>query len=784
MPVFEAHITGRVQGVGFRPYIYREAQTKKLKGWVCNDVDGVHLRFQASSTADAHKIIRSILKNPPTLANINHVTITKEQEENFDAFQITLSQQSEKLTQSPSPDFAICQECTDEMLDPKNRRYQYPFITCTNCGPRLSIMKRIPYDREFTSMEDFKQCPSCHSEYWNPLHRRFFSQTNSCEDCGIKMTLFSSEKKKISLDTEIILTKIKQILESGSILAIKGIGGFLLMADATNSKALHILRKRKNRPTKPFALMYPDISRLKEDLVINERQTVLLKSSVSPIVLLALKESVNYEIKLHQIAPGLDKLGVMLPYTGLFQLIFKHFRKPLIATSANVTNEPIVFDDTEALEKLSSIADFILIHNRPILFPQDDSVFNSCGAHKEIIIRRSRGLAPSFETDWDIHIDKTVFAFGAQLKSSFAISHFNKLYVSQYLGNQAYFETQERFEKISKQFLGVLEAKPKHILIDSHPDYISARLGSQWASELGVPLTKVFHHKAHFAAVLAENKISRDEKVLGVVWDGTGYGEDKQIWGGEFFGMENKQISRLSYFKYYDSLLGDQMAKLPALAALSLVNDSKSINRWVKPNFTKEKWPVYKQIKLRSNTLKTSSVGRLFDGVSSLLGFNQTNSYEGESAMYLEVQARKWFRKYGNPQDYYLRQWKGNGPVPTQQLTEDIVRDLDLGLAKDHIAAKFHLSLVKLIEKIAIKHRFEQIAFSGGVFQNSLLIDMLICQLSPNFKLLFHKELSPNDECISYGQISYAYYYGKSESKTEKLNHSQKSKSYVLSHTR
>lgn len=755
MPTFHIHIRGQVQGVGFRPYVFRLAEQFELTGWVNNAPDGVHVVFNAN-TEKATQFYEHLLRETPVLSRVVAHEMQEISHQDFNSFQIVASEEQTHADLLLTPDFALCEDCRHELHEQTNRRLEYPFITCTNCGPRFSIVQKLPYDRERTTMHYFVMCPTCQAEYDNVHDRRYFSQTNSCPVCGISLQLYDA-------DGNILLNPLQtaiELLQNGKIGAVKGIGGYLLMCDATNAEAIWRLRERKHRPTKPLALLYPDVKTLEYDVELRESEKELLQSPAAPIVLLHLKDQISSSIQTELIAPGLRQIGAMLPYTPLFDLIINAMGKPLVATSGNVSGSPVIYEDAKALEELLKIADFILANNRDIVLPQDDSVVRiSSQARQPIVIRRSRGLAPSLlnETITKRFSQQapSILAMGANLKSTFALSHRSNVYVSQFLGDLDSFESQQSFEHTLQHFLQLFDSQPQRVIVDKHPGYFSTQLGEQLATEWGVPVSKVQHHKAHALAVLGENNLlDSEEPILNVIWDGTGYGDDGQVWGGEFFYYNNHNFSRNYYFDYFPFILGDKMPREPRVSALCLTHGLPDTTNFIASKFSETEWNLYQKILHQHKGLRTSSVGRIFDGVASLLGLADTVSYEGEAAMRLEALAKSWFRYNDlNLNESYITKWGNDHVIPTQVLIQAILVDLQKGLAKDYIAAKFHTSLVTIIKNVARQTGCQRLAFSGGVFQNELLIDLIISNLSKEFELFFHQQLSPNDECVSFGQL-------------------------------
>ena len=757
MQTWHIHIQGQVQGVGFRPYVYWLAQKYKRHGWVNNNIDGVHIEFNAIEKT-AKEFYLQLIKNAPALAKITQHQLAISTPKVFDDFQIIHSDLSGAANLLVTPDFGLCPCCQTDISTDENKRYNYSFTTCTNCGPRYSIIKALPYDRERTTMDTFSMCENCQAEYDNPINRRYFSQTNSCATCGILMTLFDSKQQSITTLSAEVIELVCSYWKSGKIVGVKGIGGYLLTCDASNDSAVQLLRKRKHRLNKPFALMYPNIDVVKKDLVVNDLEEKELRSPVAPIVLLGMKEGRD-TFNDSPVAPSLKQVGVLLPYTPLFALLLQKFQEPIVATSGNINNAPIIFDDKKAVNELTQIADFVVTNNRLIVVPQDDSVIKfSTFKNQKIIIRRSRGLAPTYinaKLKLSNKSNKNIFATGAMLKSTFSFLHQNNTYISQYLGDLGHFDTEENYKHTVQHFLNLFKSKPEIILTDKHPEYPATLFGEKLSKSLAIPIEKIQHHIAHFGAVIGENNlINSKEPILGVIWDGTGLGNDNQIWGGEFLKYEKYDFIRCCHFDYFDFILGDKMPKEPRISALSACWEVKGMEFFLKEKFTQTEWQIYTKILSKVNPLKTSSVGRIFDGVAALLGIMDKQTYEGEAAMQLEQLATEYFKQHGlNFSSSYFSEGMNYYQIPTQSLMTNIIMDLQKGKAKDFIAAKFHYSLMKLVQIIANNLDVKQIAFSGGVFQNGLLVDLMQQHLAEDFDLYFHQQLSPNDENISFGQL-------------------------------
>ena len=752
MSTYHIHIKGQIQGVGFRPFIHHLAEKHTLNGTVANSTDGVHIFINATESS-LNQFTAEIKSNSPPQANIISIRISKVDNLTFNDFRIVDSIYKKVKNQYISPDFGICEECKNDLFNPSDRRYHYPFITCTHCGPRLSIMTNLPYDRSLTTMTKFRLCNNCSNEYNDVKDRRYYSQTDSCHECGVILT---SETIKGDSTQQKIATTVS-LLKAGYIVGVKNTGGYLLMCDATNPGAVTMLRHRKQRPDKPFALLYPDIAILEKDVCISHNAFEELNGIVFPIVLCPIKNPIYHQLCIELIAPGLNQIGAMLPGSPLLSLISSGFNGPLIATSGNISGSPILYEDDQAAILLSPITDHLLSNNREIMVPQDDSVIKfSTYPDTRIIIRRSRGLAPTY---WPVSsVNSTpILALGADMKSAFAIANGENIYISQYLGDLTSFDTQHQYNKVLRHYLELTAINPEIILYDLHPDYHSSSMKEIFpeAQKIGVQ-----HHEAHFMAGMFEHHIpEKNEPVLGVIWDGVGYGTDGNIWGGEFFSYENGIIERISFFEYFDYFLGDKMSLEPRLAAFSLCKNVENAESILKTKFTDTEWNLYTRLLAKHSGPNTSSMGRIFDGVASLLGLGDKNTYEGEAALYLEQLATEFIDSYGiHFSEYYDVTVSLDTCIETTILVRNILIDLENGIDRSKIAAKFHRSLIDIIVKIAVKYGFKHLVFSGGVFQNALLVDMIQYHLQDNFTLYFHKQVSPNDENIALGQLAWYWH--------------------------
>ena len=750
------------------------ARRHGLKGWVRNSSAGLEVRFNASEP-EAAAFHDEIVQDAPLHAIISGSTICRVNDEVFSSFGIRHSAGERDPEVLMPPDVALCVSCRADMDDPGNRRYRYPFATCLHCGPRYSIIRSLPYDRAGTTMDELDTCPDCVVEYNRPGDRRQHSQTNSCSNCAIPMHAYGPEGLIPGLNSEQIIGLMADTIDRGEIIALKGIGGYLLLADATNRDAIITLRNRKKRPNKPFALMYPDAGTARLDARLGPQEEQALLGAEAPVVLCQTVESPATGIHPDLIAPGLDTLGILMPYNPLFYLLMKQVDKPLIATSANITGSPIIYRDDDAVRNLKNLADLIITYDREITTPQDDSVVRFTPGGQRIILRRSRGMAPCyypnpFLNEPDIANEIThgangdLLATGADLKSSFAVTSGKNLFVSQYLGNQESYDSQCAFRHTLAHIGELYRFRPVKIITDAHPGYFVTSLAGEMAARLHIRPEKIQHHEAHFAAVLAENGLLMgNETVLGFIWDGTGYGSDGHIWGGEILLKTPAGFDRIAHLDYFPVLSGDRMSREPRLSALSLLRDIPEARSRLHRLFNKTEWEYYNRVLENSsgpqdvtssaagNGLMTSSMGRLFDGIASLLGICDHNTYEGEAAGRLEALARRHENRNG---EYYPLTVR-DGIIRWKPVVEGLLTDLDNGADTALIAAKVFRGLSRLTVELSRQTEIRKLAFSGGVFQNALLNGFIQEEKSGDVELFFHRQLSPNDENIGFGQIAH-----------------------------
>jgi hydrogenase maturation protein HypF len=753
---YHIHINGIVQGVGFRPFIYNLARQHKLTGWVRNSANGVDIEITGSDT-DIEKFISVIPSSAPPLSQIDSIESQKLTLHPFDDFSIVPSQDRASDFIPVSPDVAICEQCLKELFDPNDRRYRYPFINCTNCGPRFTIIKDIPYDRPKTTMYGFEMCPDCRDEYEDPTDRRFHAQPVACSVCGphIWFELVPGEKSALEDDA---IKHARQILKDGKILAIKGLGGFHLACDATNPEAVRRLRERKQRPSKPFALMASNIGTISNFVFLTSTAKALLTSPQAPIVLLPQK--VLSKIA-EGVAPGQSKLGFMLAYTPLHQLLMEpgeDFPDALVMTSGNLSEEPILHENQPARDKLAHIADAFLMHNRPIYRRTDDSVY-ALIEDRPSPIRRARGFAPN-----PIRVKASlpmILAVGPQMKNTFCLTRDRYAFVSHYIGEMENWETYRDFQDAIQHFETLFRIKPGAIAYDMHPDYTSTKYAMEKADLLGLPKYPVQHHHAHLASAIIENGLPADQEIAGLIYDGTGYGPDGTIWGGEVLIGNCHTYKRIYHLKTVPLPGGDISIQKPARMALSTlwaygIAWEENLSP-VQALTLKERQVMEHQLQHDINTTQTSSMGRLFDAVSALIGVRQTITYEAQAAIELEALA--------DPVEtgYYAWQVDENKQINIKAMLENILDDISKQVSKSIISARFHNTIARISLQIAseIKKEYgiEQFALSGGVWQNLFLIEKTLVLLRNNgYQPIIHHKLPPNDGCVSFGQAMIAAY--------------------------
>ena len=752
MPVINKrlHITGIVQGVGFRPTVFNLAQRHLLTGWVLNNAHGVEIELHGTEQ-NVQAFIQDLRQNPPPLSVINSFTVEDAPDQAFTEFQIRHSEDDPSDFLPVSPDLNICPDCRRELFDPSDRRYRYPFINCTNCGPRFSIVTGIPYDRPNTSMAGFSLCPDCAEEYQDPANRRFHTQPIACPVCGPQVWYEESGQKLAERETAI--QAARKALAEGKILAVKGLGGFHLVCDAQNPQTVEKLRLRKRRSGKPFALMAFNVDTIKEFARVCPDEEKLLTSPMAPVLLLETTLAGKELARL--VAPDQNRLGFMLPYTPLHLLLLEPaegFPKVLVMTSGNLSEEPIAYSNADAHKRLSQLADGFLLHDRPIHTRIDDSVVSVIEGVPHIQ-RRARGFAPL-----PLQISSNAIptlACGTELKNTFCLIRDRYAFVSHHIGDLENQETLTAFEDAVRHYEKIFRIKPQLLAADMHPDYLASRYARQRAAEESLHLVEVQHHHAHIVSCMADNGLKQHERVIGLAFDGTGFGTDGAIWGGEVLLADWKGFQRLCHLEYMPLPGGEAAVRKPARMALSLI-----LQAGIDPDCfpfpfhqaldPEEQAALANQVHTGFNTPKTSSVGRLFDGVAALIGLHQQISYEAQNAIALETIADS---DEQSSYDFPIE----DGQILVSPVIQAIVEDIKQKVAPAVISARFHNGLsacvVNVSQQIRSQTGLRQVALSGGVWQNKTLITHTITALRESgFDVFWPRKLPTNDGGVSFGQ--------------------------------
>jgi hydrogenase maturation protein HypF len=743
-------VRGVVQGVGFRPFVYQLAIRYNLRGWVCNTSEDVKIEAEGEAK-DIEAFIKALREQSPPMSHIEDIRVTTGTPENYHKFEIRESIAEEGKYQLISPDIATCPDCLKEIFDPNDRRYRYPFTNCTNCGPRFTIIKDIPYDRPNTTMQRFKMCPECQKEYNDPLNRRFHAQPNACPVCGPQLELVDAKGKTVTCDD--IISQTAGLLREGKIVAIKGLGGFLLACDATSEQAVNRLRRRKNRPAKPLAVMVANIEEVKRHCEVNEKEIKLLESPGSPIVILKWKA----ESKISPaVAPDLKYIGLMLPYTPLHHLLLSEAGRPLVMTSGNLSEEPIAKDNDEALRRLGNIADYFLMHNRDIYARYDDSVM-IVEQNIPRFTRRARGYAP-----FPIRLpykSRQILGCGAEEKNTFCLTRDNYAFVSQHIGDMENMETMEHYVNTIELYQKLFRIKPEIVAHDMHPEYLPTKYAKELATREELKLFPVQHHHAHIAACMADNDITG--QFIGVALDGTGYGTDGKIWGGEFMVADYKGFRRIAHLEYLPMPGGTLAIKKPYRTAigymLALGLDLDKKIPFLKQVNVDEIAIIRNQVQTKFNAPLTSSMGRLFDAVAAISGVRGIIEYEAQAAIDLEMLAYDASNETGC-YPFSLEKHDGISIIKIRDLLQSIVKDILNKTPQAVIAVRFHNTIAQMImetcRSIAEETGLKRAALSGGVFQNRLLLRKTIALLeSAVFEVYTHHQVPCNDGGISLGQV-------------------------------
>lgn len=757
------HVTGVVQGVGFRPFVYGLANRLDLRGWVCNTSAGVEIVIEGDEGSTG-MFLRSLSEQAPPLARIDQVSVEEETPGHYANFEIRESERVEGAFQPISADIALCPDCERELFDPADRRYLYPFINCTNCGPRFTIIKDIPYDRPSTTMADFPLCENCRKEYENPLDRRFHAQPVACPDCGpfVELRFLSPDRSPVSsIDLRLsAILKARRMLTEGKIIAVKGLGGFHLACDAANRNAVEELRRRKGRAGKPFAVMMADLGTVERICEVNQAERALLTGREKPVVLLGKKSNAGI---VESVAPGMDSLGVMLPYTPLHHLLInqtdpglKRESVPpvLVMTSGNFSEEPIATQNQEALERFVSLADAVLLHNRDIHIRCDDSVVrvdrrNGDKSGSTVYLRRSRAYAPY---PVSLPFDSIpILAVGGELKNTFCLTRERYAFLSQHIGDMENAEVYASFEQGVEHLSRMFRVRPEVIAHDLHPGYFTTNYAESFED---IPRIPVQHHHAHIAACMADNGLS-DRKVIGLSFDGTGYGVDGKIWGGEVLFASYSDFERFAHLEYLPLPGGDAATRNPwriavgYAEALDLDIEGLSFLSTIEAQAVDV---VRMQVRKKLNAPQTSSMGRLFDAAASLVGIRNEVTYEAQAAMELEVLSKPALIE-ANPYPFDIEDGIMRVGNLFGRVIDDIRKDERVGL----IGARFHKTIsamaVEICRQARVHAGLNEVALSGGVWQNQVLLDLTrAALLKDGFIVYTHRQTPANDGGLALGQ--------------------------------
>ena len=783
-------VCGAVQGVGFRPFIFRLATELCLQGWVRNSAQGVFIETEGPRP-ELEVFLLRLAKEKPPRSFIQSLETSWLDPVGYSGFEIRPSETGGARTALVLPDMATCPDCVSEIFDPGNRRYQYPFTNCTHCGPRFSIIESLPYDRGNTSMKAFDMCPQCRAEYDDPSNRRFHAQPNACPVCGPHLELWDRLGHAVAPPGHDSLIAAAEAVRTGKILALKGLGGFQLIVAGPDDAAVQRLRQLKHREEKPFALMLPSLDLAKSICDLAPLEERLLLSPEAPIVLLRRQSHQAFPrlISPH-IAPANPNLGIMLPYTPLHHLLLSILGFPIVATSGNLSDEPICIEEHEALERLGAIADLFLVHNRPIVRHVDDSIARILGG-RELVLRRARGYAPLpvqlrvGAPGSSIGSEKgCVLAVGAHLKNTVALLMGSQIFVSQHIGDLETAQAYSAFCRVISDFQKLYDVRPQVIVADAHPDYLSTKFARELCAQEpvstgadppliastgglknGVRYVSVQHHFAHVLACMAENEL--EPPVLGVAWDGTGYGLDQTIWGGEFFLIKPNSWERVAHLRSFPLPGGDQAVKEPRRTAIGLLfalfGDAAFQQKELAPLATfspAELNSLKTMLARRLNSPLTSSVGRLFDAIAALVDLRQFVRFEGQAAMELEfamdgAETNDAYPLPVSPAEPALGSPHLSLIIDWEPLVKSVLEDVRRRVLLARISAKFHNALAESIVAVARHFGQKRVALSGGCFQNRYLAEHTIQRLlTEGFRPYWHQRIPPNDGGIAVGQAA------------------------------
>ena len=758
-------VRGAVQGVGFRPYVYQLATRLGLTGWVRNTGHGVEIEVEGQHTSLDNFLSCLEPKKPPAaqILGINRISIDSM---NDTRFEILRSETEPNPNTWILPDLATCEECRREILDGHNRRYQYPFTNCTLCGPRYSILNSLPYDRSRTSMHRFIMCHPCQTEYENPEDRRFHAQPNACPQCGPRVEFWTPDGNPVCFHDQALDATVSA-LKNKKIIAVKGLGGFHLMVDARNSASVTHLRESKRRPEKPFAVMFPSLAMIKSTCEVSALEETLLCSPQAPIVLLKKKPGTNFLAE--NLAPRNRYLGVMLPYTPLHHILMQELLFPVVATSGNISEETLCTDNHEAVKRLGTMTDGFLVHNRDIVHPVDDSVVRVM-AEQPVVLRRARGYAPlplPIPTTFPETSERepVVLAVGGHLKNTIAVSNGRQIIQSPHIGDLESVQSFNTFKETIGQFKQLYPVEFSRVACDTHPEYAS----TQYADTTNVPRIQIQHHYSHVLSCMVDNALS--PPVLGIAWDGIGYGDDGSLWGGEFLCVNKEGFQRIATLRPFVLPGSSQAIREPRRSALGLLYGifGEAVfkhDEWasIRAFSSKDRTILNRMLQQRINSPLTSSMGRLFDAVASLLDVRQTNTYEGQAAIELEPDESE--SKHPDPTKecypFGFQQRNTTGIIDWEPMIRTLLEDLKFNVSPDSISVKFHNTLAEMIVSVAHQVGEPQIALTGGCFQNRYLTERAVHRLrAEGFKPYWHHRIPPNDGGLATGQTMGAFRFLK-----------------------
>ncbi len=744
MKAYTIHVTGIVQGIGFRPFVSKLAHELRLVGTVRNDTSGVEIHIQGVE-ADCRLFIERLQSDLPMHGRIDTLRVEPSTVQSLHSFTIILSQGAQGNA-FIGADMAPCEACLQDIQDPENRRFQYGFTNCTNCGPRYTIIESTPYDRDTTSMKVFPMCEDCQKEYEDLEGRRYHAEPNACEHCGPMFTLKGADGTVLASGQDAI-EQAKQLIQQGAIVALKGVGGYHLVCDALQERAVQTLRQRKGRPRKPLAVMAGSLETAKQYVYISEKEEELLLSLARPIMLL--RKVTEHNTVAPSVAPGMETLGILLPYAPYHYSLVPS-NALWVMTSANRSGDPVLYNDAQALEELQGIADYILTHNREIISPVDDSVVQVVH-DKSIMIRRSRGYVPVSIPVVALEKRSTMLAMGADMKAAFAMNRGSHAILSPYMGDMEHQRVQDLLWSTTKRYEDLFQLQPTEVIVDAHPNYYTSQCGRNYAEKHQLPVIEVQHHHAHVAAVLAEYNIQ--EPVLGICFDGTGYGTDGTLWGGEFLYCHQEHMERMAHLSYAPLPGGEVAVREPWRQALWYVNQiypsgvPTVIEEWKKT--LPKGWELLEKMMPHMQMIQSSSGGRLFDTVASLLGVGHEHLYDAQLAIELEQLA---LSERGTILDMKL-----DGTVlDTMSLVRSVIEQLECGESVAKISANFHRTLIYYIGQMAKQcceeRHISHIVLCGGVFQNRILLEGVMQELG-KYKVHVPTQSPMNDGAIALGQL-------------------------------